>query len=283
MSSKPTHNARSSKRPVAIVTPFYKQTLNEDELISLRHLRHYLGHYDRILMMPESMQVTGYDDFQIRRFPDTCFANIPGYSRLLLSREFYEAFADYEFMLIYQLDVLVFSDQLTHWCNLDYDYIGAPWLKSRQHPEKGFSRCGNGGFSLRKIESFLRVFDSPRYQTQPIPFWRDVLFARVQGLDKWQGLNKIRGRMKVLSSLRQGVRQYTQQYSLNEDHFWADRARFFDPTFNIAPVPLALKFAFEHAPRYCFEQNNSQLPFGCHAWARWDKSFWEPYLLPAPS
>jgi hypothetical protein len=25
--------------------------------------------------------------------------------------------------------------------------------------------------------------------------------------------------------------------------------------------------------------NNHRLPFGCHAWPRYDRMFWEPYLV----
>ena len=41
----------------------------------------------------------------------------------------------------------------------------------------------------------------------------------------------------------------------------------------------ALEFSFELAPRYCFMMNGRRLPFGCHAWFRYDREFWEPFLL----
>jgi hypothetical protein len=47
----------------------------------------------------------------------------------------------------------------------------------------------------------------------------------------------------------------------------------------VAPVEEALGFSFEREPRYCFERNGGRLPFGCHAWNRWDRPFWEPYLI----
>ena len=34
-------------------------------------------------------------------------------------------------MLIYQLDAFVFQDDLAYWCQQNYDYIGAPWLRDR--------------------------------------------------------------------------------------------------------------------------------------------------------
>jgi hypothetical protein len=38
-------------------------------------------------------------------------------------------------------------------------------------------------------------------------------------------------------------------------------------------------FSFEVAPRYCFKMNRERLPFGCHAWSKYDQEFWEPFLL----
>lgn len=67
--------------------------------------------------------------------------------------------------------------------------------------------------------------------------------------------------------------------SLIEESFWTNRAMHYYPEFKIAPLELALRFSFECVPRYCFEKNNNNLPFGCHAWQKYDKKFWEPYLL----
>ncbi len=65
----------------------------------------------------------------------------------------------------------------------------------------------------------------------------------------------------------------------NEDYFWADEAVRYCPEFKVASLDVGLRFAFEVAPRRCFELNNGTLPFGCHAWPRYDRAFWEPYLL----
>ena len=75
--------------------------------------------------------------------------DLAAHGALLLSRRFYEAFARYDFVLIYHLDALVFSDQLASWCAAGYDYIGAPWLVSPDTPHIFTEKVGNGGFSLR--------------------------------------------------------------------------------------------------------------------------------------
>jgi hypothetical protein len=67
----------------------------------------------------------------------------------------------------------------------------------------------------------------------------------------------------------------------NNDFFWSFEAVGFFPDFKVAPVNDGLEFAFEAAPRMCFEMNRRKLPFGCHAWTKFDRSFWEPHLLSA--
>jgi hypothetical protein len=69
------------------------------------------------------------------------------------------------------------------------------------------------------------------------------------------------------------------QNKRNEDQFWSDQATKYYPAFRIASFETGLRFAFEVDPRRCYELNNQTLPFGCHAWHKYDRSFWEPYLL----
>ena len=162
---------------------------------------------------------------------------------------------------------------------MDYDYIGAPWFRSKSEPEMGFSRVGNGGLSLRKVESFLRVIDSENDGRRQASTWRNLLRGPLLDIELLPAPKKWLKRIQIYRNLRRGVRWYLDHYTLNEDRFWSDRAKFFCPEFKIAPADVALRFSFERFPRYCFEQNNRQLPFGCHAWPKWDREFWEPYLL----
>jgi hypothetical protein len=191
------------------------------------------------------------------------------YSKLLLSEEFYSKFKNYEFILLYQLDCLVFSNNLEKWINLGYDFIGAPFLNNRMNPKKGFSRVGNGGLSIRNVNSFLKVL-----QSKQVPGWSTFITTKLTDRSKLDFLKKYR----VFREVQNGVNWYTKNYSLNEDLFWSDRAKLFYPQFKIAPVNIALQFAFEAHPRYCYEKNDYQLPFGAHAWERWDRKFWETYL-----
>lgn len=266
--------SQSDSSKVAIVVPIYKKEFSPEEEVSFKHLVHFLGEYDNFFIAPENLQLN-HENFRVKRFKDKNFNSLPTYNKLLLSRRFYETFADYKYILIYQLDCLVFSDQLLSWCDTGLDYIGAPWLADPDVPAKGFSRVGNGGFSLRKVESFLRVLSSPGRVIDPEVYWENFCVSRPTYA---RYLNYPRRYLKRLDVFN-NVRWYSSRPSDNEDFFWSYVAEKLNPDFAVASVEQGLRFAFEVAPQFCFEKNNRQLPFGCHAWSKWDRNFWMPYLL----
>ncbi len=269
-----------SKQPselVAVVVPMSKRKeLTEEEKISLRHLNHYLGKYDKFLIIPESMTFD-IPGFGIKRVSNKFFGSAKKHDRLLRSSKFYKTFIDYKFLLIYHLDALVFSDQLSEWCERDFDYIGAPLSKLLDSPEVSFSGVGNGGFSLRRIAGFLRLLSSPKHQYLKLAYWFWEIYLTLNPLHSriWPFFKRYLKGTKIYENTRKPA----SLFACNEDRFLADTATKCDPDFKIAPVDIALRFAFECAPRYCFEKNNNTLPFGCHAWNRYDRDFWEPYLL----
>jgi len=162
-----TEESGLAKRLVAVVIPIGLQLpLTAEEQISLHHLRKHLGRFDRYIIgqatLPKEMR-----DFALKKFAMRHFASQSGYNRLLMSEEFYRAFVEYEYILIYQLDCLVFNDNLDEWCGKGWDYVGAPWLKNREDPAEGFSGVGNGGLSLRRVKSALEVLRSRRLVDDP--------------------------------------------------------------------------------------------------------------------
>ena len=85
---------------------------------------------------------------------------------LWMSKQFYFRFLpNYKYMLIYQLDAWVFTDNLQEWCDKGYDYIGAPFLSivKKNSPRVIFKGVGNGGLSLRRIQYCIDVLSLPRY------------------------------------------------------------------------------------------------------------------------
>lgn len=170
------------KKKCAILIPVWKRFINEMELRSFAQCNFVLGEnsdYEIMLFGPERLDERYYQEIwkryccdgieenkvnliKIIKFPDRCFESRLSYSHLLSSKDFYRNFSNFKYVLIYQLDAWVFSDELGKWCDYDYDIVGAPWchlcrLGKNDDCSKYCSSqfVGNGGLSLRKVESFI--------------------------------------------------------------------------------------------------------------------------------
>ncbi len=267
------------KKTVAVVTPIYRLPLSEEEQISLRHLSYFLNGFDRYIISPKSLPLD-FPDFQTRRFEDSFFGGITGYNQLMLTPGFYETFSDYRYVLIYQLDCLVFSKDLEFWCRKQWDYVGAPWFQDYQKGSSGeLVSVGNGGLSLRHVGHCLEALRRKNAIERLV--LREV---GQEVLDR----NDAKTRVAVKKVLLKHGFQNDPKWFLgkpvkNEDLFWAFEAKQLMPKFHLPTPQEALAFSFEYAPQICFERNGSQLPFGCHAWARYDPGFWKHLLLQADS
>lgn len=272
-------NRRPSKLVAVVVPRPNRSEFTSDEQISLNHLVHFLGRYDKYLVVPESLEME-LPGFRIKKFDNKYFGSIKAHRNLMLSEKFYRSFIEYKYILIYHLDALVLSDQLEEWCNKDFDFIGAPWIKHKDAPYFGNpvyeGKVGNAGFALKKINSFLRVLTSKKYAIEPKAHW-EKYYASKKGATKLFYLHKrLIKYVLPFNNVKLDVARFT---NLSEEIFWVTRAKHYYPEFKFPSVETALRFAFECVPRYCFEINNHKLPFGCHAWQRYDSDFWEPYLL----
>lgn len=266
-----------STESVAVVVPLSsREGFTAEEQISLTHLRAHLGRYDKYLVAPPGLKID-CPDFEVRRLDAKYFGSIKAYSRLMLSPMFYESFRDYKFILTYHLDALVFSDELLDWCKKDFDFIGAPLKYHSTSTELGL--IGNGGFALRKIEAFLRLFKSRRPCVDPKEFWQRISSGKPKSLQLLHYPRKIAKQIGFLNDIDREISLLMKGNGFWEDLFIAKRATYFDPEFRLAPLDMAVRFAFDEFPRKCFEMNGGRLPFGCHAWHKYDRDFWTPYLL----
>lgn len=220
---------RIDTQTCAVVIPIYrKPTLTER--ISLASLKRYLGNYDLFLAKPEHLNFS-LPGFKEKIFDDYWFKSIKNYAGLMVSASFYNSYLEYEYILIYQLDCLVFSDSLLFWCNQNYDYIGAPFFKGCNEgvwPDSDL--VGNGGFSLRRVESHLRI------------------------------IQIVNQSPKLESSLKKKINDFSA-----EDVFFGVDASAIDPSFKVPCVTEAIKFGFNSDPHPFWDRYQS-LPFGAHAW-----------------
>jgi hypothetical protein len=254
----------------AVVVPIYQPLTNPAERLSLQQTLDTLSDYPVYVVGPnrleayfDQLRVEFDSRIQQKIFADHFFGGVEGYNELLLSRRFYQAFDEFEYMLIVQTDALVLNDALEDWCVKQYSYVGAPWFDGYTTPTLPLqlSSVGNGGFSLRRIPDFLKVLYRPR-------IFKNVL------MQNWPGnlLSTVYRYLKDYHSLVYGNTHLN--IDVNEDLFWG----LFVPqqcSFFRVPSPLeAISFAFEAHPDYLFELNQQKLPFGVHAWQRYMPEFW---------
>ncbi len=259
----------------AVAIPVYKTELSAAERLSVDRTVEVLGHHAVFLVGPSRLD--GWMQGLCRRygprlaskaFDDRYFAGIKGYNALMRSRAFYGAFAGHSHVLIAQTDALVLSDRLDAWCLRDLSYVGAPWLVggSEPEPELRLAGVGNGGFSLRRVDDFLRVLATLRR----VP---NTVKSRSGSASTWSRLGR---RLKHEWCLAYNVEPLFP--TSNEDVFWGVLVPAVCPFFRVPTPAQAIDFAFEVAPRWLYELNGRRLPFGCHAWERCDPSFWAEQL-----
>lgn len=261
--------AKSNK--LVIVIPTHKTNYSDSEKISLFHLEHYLKKYDKYFAVPVRIKNKAKrKGYKVITYPNEYFTSVPKYCELLNQKYFYTPFKKYEYMLIYHLDSLVFSD-IQNWLKLGFDYIGPPWFRpiigTLTH-KKGYPKTGgNGGLSLRKIQTFINIIEKAEKLAT-----RDTKNSRTR---KWWFLKAI----LTGKSHKIWLNAPPSCYPFNEDGFWSYEAPKYDPLYKVATFKKSLEFGFEKYPRKCFKLNNNQLPFGTHAWTKYDEEFWKLHLL----
>ncbi len=266
----------SPRNLVAVVIPVYKSTMNADEEKSLNRCIKVLGKFPLILVCPQCLNLSNYElhiphntNFTIQRFPDKFFKDIQGYNNLLLSTAFYKRFNLYQYILIYQLDAWVFKNELEHWCQKGYDYIGAPWFKGfGKATENEFIGVGNGGFSLRKVKSHLRVLNSFKYVYSPNYYLQKFLNNR-----SWETFVTFVENITIKNNFFHALNSYDS----NEDLFFGGGASKAFKWFNVPDLQTALKFAVEINPSH-FITDAEHVPFGCHAWEKYEPEFWQDLM-----
>ena len=228
---------------VVIVVPVHKNEFNDYEKISLCQLFKVLSKYPICLAAPEGLDVSIEDvensRFNIEFFPAEYFESTVDYSRLLLSKSFYARFENYEYMLIYQLDCFVFRDLLSDFCQMGYDYMGAPI-----HQDKGFwseYHVGNGGLSLRKISKTIELLDN-----------KEEVFKK---------------------------HPYPDQLAKAEDVFFTYCGASAEYDYSVPEVDVANRFSLYVDSQEKKESIiNNGLPFGIHYFPTYYYDFWRPFI-----
>lgn len=268
-------------KKIGIVIHIYKAELEEYERISLTQVKRILGRYPVILTTPEGLRTDAYKEIlgeslvRIITFNRKYFNGIKGYNTIMLSREYYEAFLDFDFILFHHTDAFLFKDELQKWADKDYDNIGAPVYEydGTMHPGK-YICTGNGGLCLRKVKTFYELSGSLKIIYKP----KDILenFLKYN----WRGrIYRSLFYLLLLTTVGSRLTVKFNMIKLNEDVLWGYYVPKYIQSFRNAPFEEGLKFSMEFNCDKLLALNNNELPFGCHGWNKaMFKDFWIPYV-----
>jgi hypothetical protein len=257
---------------LSVVVPVYRAFLDPHETISLESAFRVLGAHHLVMVKPAGLDTTEIEarfPFRaIETFDPPYFASVQGYNRLLLTAGFYQRFLASTYLLICQLDVFVFRDELAGWLARDYDYVGAPWLsgnaasllihrvamaigrllpggRERNYTYETRNRVGNGGFSLRKVETHHRLS----------------------------------------LELKDAIDRYLRHagtHHFHEDVFWSLEPARHGCRHRTPEVEEALAFAWDVNPERLSALAGGRLPMAAHGWYRGRHlEFWAPRVAAA--
>jgi len=230
------------------LVPIYKIELSSLELYCLKKSLSVLAGRDVRFIGPVSLALTYYSEnfpsIQFIGLPDENFTSIENYNRLLINKEFYNLFLNYEFLLILQTDAIVLRDDLDYWYAQPFDYVGAPWPDGYEiHVNSGkFSGVngknvkvyvGNGGLSLRRIRKCLSL------------------------------LNEFDGE----------ILEFFKSTGSSEDLFFSVMGAL-SKDFIIPNEITASRFSVELKPSYYVNLNDGIFPMGGHALLKYEPEFW---------
>lgn len=254
-----------------IIIPVYKP-LEKNDIIVIKQAVAMTPGMKKVFIMPDSFTIDKsfavFSNFSIERFENHFFVGKLGYNRLMLCLDFYKRFSNYKYMLIHQTDAYLFKPDLQYWCNKNYDYIGAPWLRPHKikkakiylqavdifpwifssrlrNKVRHYNNVGNGGLSLRRIDTFIKILESDEA--------RPILNLYLE-------------------------KQLSKRALYIEDVFWSIEGPQLYEKFTKPVWREACRFSLENHPSFAYDIMNKQLPFGCHAPLVHDPVFWRDHI-----
>lgn len=231
-----------------------------------------------MLLAPAGLDLTAYRELlpgaRVIRVEARWMSSVHAYNRLMISPIIYRMLSGYTHVLVHEPDALVLRDELDLWCEETYDYIGAPWFVGYENarPNAPFLGAGNFGFSLHRPTMMLTILRGKQRWYARAELRKDLSRA-LRAREAHRLIRILRG-IGGAGTLRGA----SAIYEYNCDVFWGQLVPTLVKDFRIAPPEVALKFSWETFPSRCYKSCNGALPFGLHAWARYDFAFLKPLL-----
>lgn len=228
-------------RALILVPVYHGGALVWNEKISFTQIERVFAEEELAFLMPRRLRtpwvgeaLARHTSWRIERVPAMWMQSLSAYNAMMLSPRFYRRFQRYEHILICQLDAAPFTNRLAEFCQMEYDYYGAPglypWSLHEIDGRHVRMRAGNGGFSLRRTAACIGVLE-----------------RHAEVVASWE---------------------------MPEDVFFAYAGKYLDKNFRVAPMKIARQFAVESEALRHVKKCGGQMPFGCHGWARYSSEFY---------
>jgi hypothetical protein len=240
------------------------QDLNPLEAVSLVSLNTCYSGWKKFLVYPYSKPpIYTFPDWERIAFPDEFFGSPQRYSRLMLSRRFYDQFQGFSHVHITHLDVLALERPDGYKIG-DHDYVGAPWF-AREDGTLVFKGAGNGGFSIRRVDAIKDLLSSIQH----------VCSSDASSSTR---RHSIMTYSRICRCLKVPVGVWASALpavGLHEDVFFSRIASRMQLPLRVAAPVDAMRFSWETEPRWCYKLSNGKLPIGIHGWWKYDREFVE--------
>jgi hypothetical protein len=237
----------TSSSSVTICVPVYKDSLSEQEAKGLRYSLRFFDKDQVRFVAPVTLPTSFYEsqfpgvDFLF--FPETFFQSERTYSQLLLSLDFYRTITS-KFLLILQTDALIFSNALGYWIDQDYDYIGAPWAGGIDFAFPALTPNLPAGGSIRPSVG------NGGLSLRKVSTMVDVLQKFPVQAEIWKGVG-------------------------NPEDVFLGMALQILPDARLPNLYTAALFSIETLPSFYLSLINGSVPFGCHAYDKYELELWK--------
>lgn len=276
-----TRRQRTGNRLIVLV-PTHLEYLDKESASTLLHNAIQLKRYKLEIILPKTCSPSWYEAFfakhgidgSVRLVSAEYFGSPVAVNKMGTDPEFYRMYQEFDFILICHLDAWVFRDRLNQWMDMGYDFIGAPLFLPENDGVHFLRRMapfgGNGGLSLRRVSSCIRVLENFQTGYNLKRIAQAVWFlARNR---QWRFIGIL---FRLLREIAQDWRGTCQKHNIYEDVFFTILAPLCGNRIAIPSSRTAMQFSCEvNYPLFQKEIFRLEPPMGIHGFDKYVDSFY---------
>ena len=271
---------------LAVLVPTHREQLDEELAATLLNNATQLKGYKLEVILPRTCSPSWYEAFfaehdidgTVRLVRAEYFGSPAAVNKMGTDPAFYQIYQEFDYILVCHLDAWIFRDRLAYWMDKGYDFIGAPLFLPENDKVHFLQRMapfgGNGGLSLRRVASCIRVLETFQPRLSIGRLAQAVWFlARNR---QWGFITIL---FRLLRELSQDWRGTCEKYNIYEDVFFTIIAPLCGNRTSIPSSRTAMKFACEvNYPLFQKELLGLEPPLGIHGYDKYIDSEYLDYV-----